>query len=87
MPMRFMRKLLTSLFFTFGVLGFATDLLLLNYQSLGRGLFWPLFCGTLGTVALAVRIKRIRLLPVLLLIMVVGYLAGRPHLVSVTSAV
>jgi sigma-B regulation protein RsbU (phosphoserine phosphatase) len=68
-----MRKLLASVFFTFGSLGFAIDLLLLNYQSLGRGFFWPLFSGTFGTAALAVRIKRIRLLPVFLLIMVAGH--------------
>ena len=73
LPMRSMRKLLASGFFSFGALGFAIDLLLLNYQSLGRGFFWPLFSGTFGTAALAVRIKRIRLLPVLLLIMVAGH--------------
>ncbi|MDD5543471.1 MAG: PP2C family protein-serine/threonine phosphatase [Acidobacteriia bacterium] len=71
-----MRKLLASLFFTFGALGFAIDLLLLNYQSLGRGLFWPLFSGILGTVCLAVRIKRIHLLPVPLLILVAGLWLG-----------
>ena len=37
----------------------SVDLLLLNYQSLGRGFFWPLFSGTLGTAAVAVRIKRL----------------------------
>jgi Stage II sporulation protein E (SpoIIE) len=76
LPMRSMRKLLVSLFFTFGAVGFALDLLLLNYQSLGRGLFWPLFSGTLGTACLAVRIKRIRLLPVPLLILVAGLWLG-----------
>ena len=54
----------------------AIDLLLLNHQSLGRGFFWPLFSGTLATAALAVRIKRIRLLPVLLLIIVAGIWLG-----------
>jgi serine phosphatase RsbU (regulator of sigma subunit) len=68
-----MRKLLASGFFSFSALGFAIDLLLLNYQSLGRGFFWPLFTGTLGTAALAVRIKRIRLLPVILLIIVASH--------------
>ena len=76
LPMRSMRKLLVSLFFTFGAVGFAIDLLLFNDQSLGRGLFWPLFIGTLGTACLAVRIKRIRLLPVLLLILVAGLWLG-----------
>jgi sigma-B regulation protein RsbU (phosphoserine phosphatase) len=68
-----MRKLLAAGFMTFGSVGFAIDLLLLNYQSLGRGSFWPLFSGTLGTAALAVRIKRFRLLPVLLLIVAAGH--------------
>jgi phosphoserine phosphatase RsbU/P len=76
LPLRSMRKLLASLFFTFGSVGFAIDLLLLNYQSLGRGLFWPLFSGTSGTACLAVRIKRIRLLPVPLVILLVGLWLG-----------
>jgi hypothetical protein len=71
-----MRKLLTSVFFSFGAVGFAIDLLLLNHQSLGRGFFWPLFSGTLGTASVAARIKRIRLVPVLLLIMVAGVWLG-----------
>ena len=74
--MRSMRKLLVSLFFTFGSFGFAIDLLLLKYQSLGSGLFWPLFTGTVGTAGLAARIKRIGLLPVLLLILVAGLWLG-----------
>ena len=74
--MRSVRKLLASAFITFGSLGFAIDLLLLNYQSLGQGFFWPLFSGTLGTALSAARIKRIRLLPVLLLIMVAGLWLG-----------
>jgi Stage II sporulation protein E (SpoIIE) len=73
LPMRSMRKLLASMFFTSGAVGFATDLLLLNYQSLSRGFFWPLFSGAIGSAAVAVRIKRIRLLPVLGLIMVAAY--------------
>ena len=71
--MRSMRKLLASLFFTFGAVGFAIDLLLLNYQSLGRGLFWPLLSGTFGAAAAAVRIKRLRLLPLVALIAVPAY--------------
>src|ERR1044071_2074870 len=73
LPIRSMRKLLASMFFTFGAVGFATDLLLLNYQSLGRGWFWPMFSGTWGAAAVAIRIKRIRLLPVLLPILVPAY--------------
>jgi sigma-B regulation protein RsbU (phosphoserine phosphatase) len=76
LPMRTMRKLLASTFITFGAVGFAIDLLLLNYQPLGQGFFWPLFSGTFGTALSAARIKRIRLLPVLLLIMVAGLWLG-----------
>jgi hypothetical protein len=74
--MRSMRKLLASMFFTSASIGFAIDLLLLNYQPLGRGLFWPLLSGTLGTASVAVRVKRIGLLLVLLPIAVASYWLG-----------
>jgi sigma-B regulation protein RsbU (phosphoserine phosphatase) len=58
-----MRQLLAAAFVSFGAVGFAIDLFLLNYQPLSRGFFWPLFSGAYGTVGLAVRIKRVRLFP------------------------
>jgi hypothetical protein len=44
---------MAAAFFTFCGVGFVIDLLLLNYQPLARGFFWPLYAGTLGTAGLA----------------------------------
>ena len=63
-----MGKFLAAAFITFCAVGFAIDLLLVNYQPLGRGFFWPIYFGTLGTAVFAARMGRIRLVPVLLLI-------------------
>jgi len=68
LPMRRMKKLLTAAFFTLSVVGFVVDLLLLHGQRLGRGFFWPVFTGAMGTGLLATRVKRIRLFPILFLI-------------------
>jgi serine phosphatase RsbU (regulator of sigma subunit) len=68
LPMRRMKKLLTAAFFTFSVIGFVIDLLLLDGQRLGRGFFWPVFTGAMATGLLAARVKRIRLFPFLFLI-------------------
>jgi serine phosphatase RsbU (regulator of sigma subunit) len=67
LPMRRMKKLLTAAFFTFSVIGFVIDLLLLDGQRLGRGFFWPVFTGAMATGLLAARVKRIRLFPFLFL--------------------
>ena len=74
--MRSMARLLAAAFILSGGVGFAIDLLLLNYQPLVRGLFWPVYSGTLGIATLAARIKRLRLVPLLLLIYVVGLWLG-----------
>jgi serine phosphatase RsbU (regulator of sigma subunit) len=50
------------------------DLFLRNYQPLGRGFFWPVYIGTFGTAIVAVGMKRMRLVPVLQLITLVGAL-------------
>lgn len=76
LPMRSLGKLLAAAFSTFFGIGFVFDLLLLNYQPLARGFFWPVFSGTLGTAGLAVRMWRFRLFPILLLIIVVGLWLG-----------
>jgi hypothetical protein len=69
LPMRSMRKFLAAAFITWCAVGFVIDLLLLNYQPLARGFFWPIYSGTLGTAVFAVRIRaRFRLGSVLLLI-------------------
>ena len=69
LPMRSMGKFLAAAFITWCAVGFVIDLLLLNYQPLARGFFWPIYSGTLGTAVFAVRIRaRFRLGSVLLLI-------------------
>src|SRR5262249_6271997 len=67
LPMRSVGKLLIAAFFPFGAVGFVVDLLLVKYQPLARGFFWPSFAGSIGTATLAARIKQPRLVPVLLL--------------------
>lgn len=67
LPMLSKGKLLAAVFITFFGVGFIIDLLLLDYQPLARGFFWPVYSGTLGTAGLAVRMKQPRLIPFLLL--------------------
>ncbi len=88
LPMRRLKKLLTAAFFTFSALGFVVDLLSLDGQRLGRGFFWPVFMGAMATGLLAARVKRIRLFPLLFLIMVaVGWGAIRVSYGSPASPV
>jgi len=75
--MRSIARLLAPAFILSCGFGFAIDLLLLNYQPLARGFFWPVYSGTLTTVTLAARMKRLRrLVPVLLLMTLVGVWLG-----------
>src|SRR3954451_19225856 len=77
LPMRSIGRLLAPAFILSCGFGFAIDLLLLNYQPLARGFFWPVYSGTLATVTLAARIKRQRILvPVLLLMTLAGLWLG-----------
>ena len=71
-----MGRLLAAAFILSCGIGFAIDLLLLDYQPLARGFFWPVYTGTLGTATLAVRIRRLRLVPVLLLMTLAGVWLG-----------
>src|ERR1051326_8083812 len=73
LPMRSTGRLLVAAFILACGFGFAVDLLLLNYQALARGLFWPLYSGTFTSVTLAARVKRLhRLVPVLILMQLAG---------------
>jgi Stage II sporulation protein E (SpoIIE) len=67
LPTRSRIKLLIAVFITWCGVGFILDLLLLEYQPLARGAFWPAYSGTVGTTGLAVRMARPRLIPLLLL--------------------
>src|SRR5262245_25642621 len=87
LPMRSTWRLLGAASITFGGIGFVIDLLLLNYQPLVRGFFWPLYSATFGAVGLAARIKRSRLLPVILLATLLGlWLAVRVSFHSFASS-
>jgi hypothetical protein len=69
LPLRNMGKFLAAAFITWCAVGFVIDLLLLNYQPLARGFFWPIYFGTLGTAVFAARMRGgFRLVLVLLLI-------------------
>ena len=76
LPIRSMGRLLAAAFILSCGIGFAIDLLLLNYQPLARGFFWPVYSGALGAATLAVRMKRLRLVPVILLLYVGGLWLG-----------
>jgi len=77
LPMRSIGRLLASTFILSCGIGFAIDLLLLNYQPLARGFFWPVYFGALATVGLATRMKGLRrLLPVLVLMTVASLWLG-----------
>jgi serine phosphatase RsbU (regulator of sigma subunit) len=69
LPMLSRGKFLVAAFITWCAVGFVIDLLLVNYQPpLGRGFFWPIYLGTLGTALFAARMGRTGLVPVFLLI-------------------
>ena len=77
LPMRSIARLLVPVFILSCGFGFAIDLLLLNYQPLARGFFWPVSSGMFSTVTTAARMKRLRrLVPVLILMTLVGLWLG-----------
>jgi len=76
LPLGRMKMLLTGYFFIGAAAGFVFDLLQLNASRVGGGLFWPVLLGT-GVPALrAAGIKRFRLVPLLLLLVVVAAWLG-----------
>jgi serine phosphatase RsbU (regulator of sigma subunit) len=72
LPMLSRGKFLVAAFVTWCAVGFVIDLLLVNYQPLGGGFFWPIYFGTLGAALFAARMGRTSLVPVLLLITAAG---------------
>jgi len=63
-----MKSLLVGTFFISAVVDFAADLLQLNFQSLGRGFFWPALFGSAAVSILVAKIKRVR--PIFLAVIV-----------------
>jgi Stage II sporulation protein E (SpoIIE) len=80
LPLGRMKMFLAGYFFVGAAGGFAFDLLQLNASRVGGGFFWPVLMGTGAMAARAAAIKRVRLVPLLLLLVVVtawlGYRAS-----------
>jgi len=80
LPLGRMKTFLAGYFFIGAAGGFAFDLLQLNASRVGGGLFWPVLVGTGAMTLRAAGIKRVRLIPLLFLLVVViawlGYWAS-----------
>ena len=76
LPLRRMKRLLAGTFFTSAVVGFAADLLQLNVQRLGRGLFWPFLLGAVALSILLANIKRVRPILAIFIVALAIWIAG-----------
>jgi phosphoserine phosphatase RsbU/P len=75
-PLGRMKTFLAGYFFIGAAGGFAFDLLQLNASRVGGGLFWPVLVGTGATALRAAGIKRVRLVPLLFVLVVVAAWLG-----------
>jgi Stage II sporulation protein E (SpoIIE) len=80
LPLGRMKMLLAGYFFAAAAVGFAFDLLQLNASRIGGGFFWPVLMGMGATAAGAAGIKRVRLIPLVVLLIIatawLGYWAS-----------
>jgi hypothetical protein len=80
LPLGRMKMFLAGYFFVGAAGGFALDLLQLNASRVGGGFFWPVLVGTGATALRAAAIKRVRVIPLLFLLVVLtawlGYWAS-----------
>jgi sigma-B regulation protein RsbU (phosphoserine phosphatase) len=76
LPLGRMKIFLAGYFFVGAAGGFAIDLLQLNASRVGGGFFWPLLMGTGATAARVAGIKRVRLVPLLFLLVVAAAWLG-----------
>lgn len=78
LPLGRMKMFLAGYFFVGAAGGFAFDLLQLNASRVGGGFFWPVLVGTGAMAGRAAAIKRVRLVPLLLLLFAMtGWLGYR----------
>jgi Stage II sporulation protein E (SpoIIE) len=68
LPLGRMKMFLAGYFFIGAAGGFAFDLLQLNASRIGGGFFWPVLVGTGAMAGRAAAIKKVRLVPLLLLL-------------------
>jgi hypothetical protein len=84
LPLRRMKMFLAGYFLIGAAGGFALDLLQLNASRVGGGFFWPVLVGTGAAALRAAAIKRVRLIPLLFLLVVLtawpGYWASHVSL-------
>ena len=83
-PLGRMKMFLAGYFLVGAAGGFAFDLLQLNASGVGGGFFWPVLMGTGAMTLRAAAIKRVRLLPLLFLL--VGLAAWLGYWASHVSA-
>ena len=83
LPLWQMKMFLAGYFFVGAAGGFALDLLQLDASRVAGGFFWPVLIGTGAMAARAAGIKRVRLIPLLFLLVVVT--AGLGYWASHTS--
>ena len=83
LPLGRMKMFLAGYFCIGAAGGFALDLLQLNASSVGEGFFWPVLVGTGAAALRAAAIKRVRLIPLLfLLVALISWLGYRASHVS-----
>jgi sigma-B regulation protein RsbU (phosphoserine phosphatase) len=70
LPLGRMKMFLAGYFFVGAAGGFALDLLQLNASRVGGGFFWPALVGTAAMTLRATAIKRVRVVPLLFLLVV-----------------
>src|SRR5580704_6667583 len=76
LPLARMKLFLAGYFFVGAAGGFAIDLLQLNASRVLGGFFWPVLIGTGAMATRAAAIKRVRLVPFLLLLLVAAAWLG-----------
>jgi len=75
LPLRRMKSLLAGTFLLAAAIGFAIDLLQVNTSRFT--LFWPVFVGIGSTCSLVARIKKVPMLPLLIVFTAFGWLGQR----------
>lgn len=88
LPLGRMKMFMAGYFFIGAAGGFAFDLLQLNASRIGGGFFWPVLVGTGAMAGRTAAIKRVRLVPLLLLLVAMtGWLGYRASDVSTPAPI